>query len=172
MYGIEANAFDGSANTPEYKNCQKQILKNARRLAKALEDLGYGIVTGGTDNHLVVVNIGTKGIDAQTVLKVMEAVCISAGRHTRPDTITMGSLALTSRGFIEEHFAMVADFIDQAVSLALKIRNSCGSVVDDALMTILLKKNKEVEKQIQALKGTILQYASKFPQVGNNEQKE
>ncbi|RZC59758.1 hypothetical protein C5167_007055 [Papaver somniferum] len=98
------------ANTQEYKTFQERIVKNARKFAETLKDLGYKIVTDGTDNHLVVVNLGNSGIDAQRVLKIMEVACITADRNMSPDGIQMGYLVLTSRGFIEEDFVAVAGF--------------------------------------------------------------
>ncbi|XP_026377337.1 serine hydroxymethyltransferase 2, mitochondrial-like isoform X1 [Papaver somniferum] len=146
------------ANTQEYKTFQERIVKNARKFAETLKDLGYKIVTDGTDNHLVVVNLGNSGIDAQRVLKIMEVACITADRNMSPDGIQMGSLVLTSRGFIEEDFVAVAGFFNEAVKLALKNRSSWHSV--DAPIS------EGFQELIQQLKDKVVKYAEKFPQVG------
>ncbi|KAJ8442612.1 hypothetical protein Cgig2_026554 [Carnegiea gigantea] len=118
------------AMTPEYKAYQEQVLSNCSAFAQKLSDLGYELVSGGTDIHLVLVNLRNKGIDGSRVEKVMEAIHIAANKNTVPGDVSamipggirMGTPALTSRGFVEEDFAKVAEFFDAAVMLALKIK--------------------------------------------------
>ncbi|KAI3882532.1 hypothetical protein MKW92_002415 [Papaver armeniacum] len=136
------------ANRSEYKICQKQIVKNAKKLAAALKMKGYEIFTGGTDNHLVVVNLSQIGIEAERVLETMELACISADKNISPEGIKLGSHVLTSRGFLEEDFLKVAGFIHDAVSLALE------------------KTNANYEGRIQELRQKVVEYAEKFPIVG------
>lgn len=59
-------------------------MKNAKRLAKVLQDYGYDIVTGGTDNHLILVNLKNKGLDGNRAEKVLEAVHIACNKNTCP----------------------------------------------------------------------------------------
>ncbi|KVH92380.1 Pyridoxal phosphate-dependent transferase [Cynara cardunculus var. scolymus] len=99
-------------------------------LKQTLMESGYELVSGGTENHLVLVNLKPKGIDGSRVEKVLEAVHIAANKNTVPGDVSamvpggirMGTPALTSRGFVEEDFAKVAYFFDHAVKLALKIK--------------------------------------------------
>ncbi|KDO36562.1 hypothetical protein CISIN_1g032233mg [Citrus sinensis] len=93
--------------------------------------MGYELVSGGTENHLVLVNLKNKGIDGSRVEKVLEAVHIAANKNTVPGDVSamvpggirMGTPALTSRGFVEEDFAKVAYFFDAAVKLTVKIKS-------------------------------------------------
>ncbi|KAL6521571.1 hypothetical protein OROGR_018140 [Orobanche gracilis] len=118
------------ATTPEYKAYQEQVLSNGAKFAQALLERGYELVSGGTENHLVLVNLKNKGIDGSRVEKVLESVHIAANKNTVPGDVSamvpggirMGTPALTSRGFVEEDFAKVAEFFDAAVKLALKIK--------------------------------------------------
>ncbi|KAL2471450.1 Serine hydroxymethyltransferase 2 [Abeliophyllum distichum] len=116
--------------TPEYKAYQEQVLSNCSKFADTLLEKGYKLVSGGTDNHLVLVNLRNKGIDGSKVEKVLEAVHIAANKNTVPGDVSamvpggicMGTSALTSRGFVEQDFVKVAEFFDAAVTVALKIK--------------------------------------------------
>ncbi|THG12146.1 hypothetical protein TEA_013912 [Camellia sinensis var. sinensis] len=118
------------AVTPEYKAYQEQVLTNCSKFAQTLMEKGYELVSGGTANHLVLVNLKNKGIDGSRVEKVLESVHIAANKNTVPGDVSamvpggirMGTPALTSRGFVEEDFAKVAYFFDAAIKLALKIK--------------------------------------------------
>lgn len=65
-------------------NLYIQVLKNAQRLGKVLQDLGYDLVTGGTDNHLILVNLKNQGLDGNRAEKVLEAVHIACNKNTCP----------------------------------------------------------------------------------------
>ncbi|KAK6130773.1 hypothetical protein DH2020_035484 [Rehmannia glutinosa] len=136
----EINKKGQEAMTPEYIAYQKQVLSNCSKFAETLLEKGYDLVSGGTENHLVLVNLRDKGIDGSRVEKVLEAVHIAANKNTVPGDVSamvpggirMGTPALTSRGFIEEDFVKVAEFFDAAVKLALKIKaNTNGTKLKD-----------------------------------------
>ena len=118
-------------NTPEFVEYQKQVLKNCASLASKLNELGYTLVSGGTDNHLVLVDLkASKGIDGARVERILELACIASNKNTvpgdksalAPGGIRMGTPALTSRGLKEADFEKVAEFFDRAVSIALKLK--------------------------------------------------
>jgi glycine hydroxymethyltransferase len=81
---------------------------------------------GGTDNHIVLVDLRPKGIDGSRAERVMELAHIAANKNTVPGDVSamvpgglrMGSPALTSRGFVEKDFDKVAEFVDRAVTIA------------------------------------------------------
>ncbi|KAI3720997.1 hypothetical protein L2E82_31998 [Cichorium intybus] len=91
---------------------------------QTLMESGSKLVSGGTENHLVLVNLKPKGIDGSRVEKVLEAVHIAANKNTVP-----GTPALTSSGFVEEDFAKVVYFFDLAVKLALKIKGEAKGIL-------------------------------------------
>ncbi|CAL9750965.1 unnamed protein product [Musa acuminata subsp. burmannicoides] len=162
------------ATTPEYKAYQEQVLSNCAKFAQCLVEKGYELVSGGTENHLVLVNLKNKGIDGSRVEKVLELVHIAANKNTVPGDVSamvpggirMGTPALTSRGFVEEDFAKVADFFDTAVKLALKIKSETkeGSKLKDFLATI--QTNANIQSEIAKLRHEVEEYAKQFPTIG------
>ncbi|THU62105.1 hypothetical protein C4D60_Mb01t01650 [Musa balbisiana] len=134
----------------------------------------YELVSGGTENHLVLVNLKNKGIDGSRVEKVLELVHIAANKNTVPGDVSamvpggirMGTPALTSRGFVEEDFAKVADFFGTAVKLALKIKSETkeGSKLKDFLATI--QTNANFQSEIAKLRHEVEEYAKQFPTIG------
>ncbi|KAJ6727613.1 SERINE HYDROXYMETHYLTRANSFERASE [Salix purpurea] len=133
------------ATTLEYKAYQEQVLSNCSKFAQSLVEKGYELVSGGTENHLVLVNLKNKGIDGSRVEKVLESVHIAANKNTVPGDVSamvpggirMGTPALTSRGFVEEDFAKVAHFFDASVKLAMKIKaETKGTKLKDFLVTM------------------------------------
>lgn len=76
------------AATPEFKAYQEQVLSNSARFAKALNSLGYELVSGGTENHLVLVNLKPKGVDGSRVERVMELAHIAANKNTVPGDVS------------------------------------------------------------------------------------
>lgn len=123
------------AQTSEFHDYQKMVLLNAKALAKRLGDskasggLGYTVVSGGTDNHLVLVDLKDRGIDGARVERVLELVGVASNKNTvpgdksamKPGGVRMGTPAMTTRGFAPEDFTRVADIVDRAVTIALKV---------------------------------------------------
>ncbi|XP_078177823.1 serine hydroxymethyltransferase, mitochondrial isoform X1 [Carex rostrata] len=149
-----------------YKFC---CYKNVQRLTTK----GYELVSGGTDNHLVLVNLKNKGIDGSRVEKVMEMVHIAANKNTVPGDVSamvpggirMGTPALTSRGFLEDDFAKVADFFDAAVGLAVSIKGQTqGTKLKDFLATI--ESSETIQSEIKKLRHEVEEYAKQFPTIG------
>ncbi|MCR5559216.1 MAG: serine hydroxymethyltransferase [Schwartzia sp.] len=121
MHVIAAKAVAlGEALKPEFKEYQQQILKNAQVLADELTKDGFRIVTGGTDNHLMLVDLRSKNITGKEAQNLLDEVGITANRNTIPfeplspfvtSGIRLGSPALTTRGFKEDDMKEVADII-------------------------------------------------------------
>ncbi|KAK8704397.1 hypothetical protein V6N13_048019 [Hibiscus sabdariffa] len=159
--------------TPEYKAYQEQVLSNCSKFAQRLLENGYELVSGGTENHLVLVNLRNKGIDGSRVEKVLESVHIAANKNTVPGDVSamvpggirMGTPALTSRGFVEEDFEKVADFFDAAVKLALKIKaETKGTKLKDFVAT--LESDTNFQSEIAKLRQEVEEYAKQFPTIG------
>ena len=121
MHVIAAKAVAlGEALKPEFKQYAHQIRLNATALATELQAKGYRIVSGGTDNHLMLVDLTNKGITGKVAQNVLDEVNITANRNTIPfETLSpfvtsglrLGSPALTTRGFKEDDMREVADII-------------------------------------------------------------
>lgn len=128
VIAAKAVAF-GEALQPEYKEYQKQVLANSRALAKALIDLGYNIVSGGTDNHCILVDLRTKfpELTGKVAEKVLVDADITANKNMVPfDTrspfqtsgIRLGTPAITTRGLKEPMMKEIAVLIDTVLSNA------------------------------------------------------
>ena len=147
----KAIAF-GEALKPEFKDYTKQIILNAQRMAFELQKRGYRIISGGTDNHLMLVDVfGSKGITGQEAEHALEAVGISINKNMipydprkpmDPSGIRLGTPALTTRGLKEDDIASVVDFID----LALQGKND--------------------PNVLEAVKQEVVEFSLKFPVPG------
>ncbi len=126
MHVIAAKAVAlGEALRPEFKEYAKQLKKNAKVLADTLMEKGFRIVSGGTDNHLMLVDLTSKGITGKEAQFVLDEVNITANRNTIPfeplspfvtSGIRLGSPALTTRGFQEEDMKEVGNIIAMVLS--------------------------------------------------------
>ena len=115
----------GEALKPEFKDYAKQVKKNAAALADTLMKDGFRIVSGGTDNHLMLVDLTSKGITGKIAQNVLDEVNITANRNTIPfeplspfvtSGLRLGSPALTTRGFKEEDMVEVGNIIALALN--------------------------------------------------------
>ncbi|KAL8857147.1 MAG: hypothetical protein Q9178_006323 [Gyalolechia marmorata] len=123
------------AQSKEFKEYQQTVLLNAKslsdRLGKPKEQggLGYTIVSGGTDNHLVLVDLKDRGVDGARVERVLELVGVASNKNTvpgdksamKPGGLRMGSPAMTTRGLQPDDFARVAEIVDRAVTLTQRL---------------------------------------------------
>ena len=167
----------GQAKTPEFVEYQKQVLKNCTRLASELQRMGYNMVSGGTDNHLVLVNVkSSRGIDGARVERVLELACIACNKNTVPgDTsaltpggIRIGTPALTSRGFKEEDFARVAEFFDRAVNIAIKLKDTEQGKKMKGFKD-MCAVGPSVDPELVKLRKEVSDFASSFPTIGFDE---
>lgn len=148
VIGAKAQCFY-EALQPEFKDYQEQVLKNIKALAETLADEGFHIVSGGTDNHLILVDVksacGLTGKEAQNLL---DKIHITVNKNTIPgDTespnvtsgIRLGSPAMTTRGLKEDDFKKI------------------GSIIAKAL------KNSKNEEILKNLDEEVLEITSKYP---------
>ncbi len=121
MHIITAKAVAfGEAMKPEFKTYQEQILKNAKVLAQSLMDAGFQLVSGGTDNHLMLVDLRPANITGKEMEKRLDQVNITVNKNTIPDDpqspfvtsgIRVGVPAATSRGLREEDMKVIGQLI-------------------------------------------------------------
>ncbi|KAL2876357.1 Cytochrome B translational activator protein cbs2 [Colletotrichum sp. CLE4] len=133
------------AQAPEFRAYQSQVLANAKALSQRLGapkekgGLGYSIVSGGTDNHLILVDLKPQGIDGSRVERVLELVGVAANKNTVPGDksalvpggLRIGTPAMTTRAFSEEDFSRVADIIDRAVTIAIRVNKSAKKTAEE-----------------------------------------
>lgn len=158
-------------NTPEFKAYICQVLKNAKALAAALQKRDCKMVTGGTDNHLMLWDLRPFKLTGIHYEKVCEKCGIILNKNAvygdsgakGPGGVRIGTPAMTSRGCMEEDFEMIAEFLCSALQIALKLRNEHGNSQKAFLKG--LQNNDEVEK----LRACVERFALSFemPGIGN-----
>ncbi len=126
MHVIAAKAVSfKEALSPGFKKYQKQIIQNAQTFAQALSDSGFRIVTGGTDNHLFMVDLRSKKISGKDASAVLDKVRITVNKNLIPydpepptvaSGIRVGTPAVTTRGMKEKDMRTIAGFIDEAIA--------------------------------------------------------
>ncbi|MCM8782123.1 MAG: serine hydroxymethyltransferase, partial [Candidatus Omnitrophica bacterium] len=124
VIAAKAVAFK-EAQTPSFKNYQKQIVKNAKALSDNLSKRGFRIVTGGTDTHLLLVDLTNKGITGRDAALVLDKAGITVNKNLIPfDTksaaitsgIRLGTPALTTRGMKEREMEIISELINQVIT--------------------------------------------------------
>ena len=117
------------AAQPEFRGYAHQVVANARALADALLARGYDLVSGGTDNHLILMDLTSKGIGGKPAAKALDRAGIEANYNTvpfdprkpfDPSGLRIGTPAITTRGLREEHMAQIAAWMDEAITAATK----------------------------------------------------
>ena len=115
----------GEALTDEFFHYQLQVKKNAAAMAKAFVDRGYDIISGGTDNHLMLIDLRNKGVTGKATEQALVRAHITANKNMVPfddkspfttSGIRLGAPAITTRGLKEADMETIADFIDRVVS--------------------------------------------------------
>ena len=116
----------GEALKPEFKKYQEQVIKNAKVLAEELMKYGFNVLTGGTDNHLILLDLRNKGITGKEFEERLEKIGITVNKNAVPfDTekktitsgIRLGTPAITTRGLKEEDMKEIAELISDCVSI-------------------------------------------------------
>ncbi|MDE6428687.1 MAG: serine hydroxymethyltransferase, partial [Muribaculaceae bacterium] len=126
VIAAKAVAF-GEALTPEFKQWAKQVRINAKAMADALIKRGYKVISGGTDNHCILVDLRTKfpELTGKVAEKVLVAADITANKNMVPfdsrspfqtSGIRLGTAAITTRGLKEDKMETIVDFIDRVLS--------------------------------------------------------
>jgi glycine hydroxymethyltransferase len=160
------------AASPDFVDYQRQVISNSKTFANALMERGYELVSGGTDNHLVLVDLRSKGIDGARVERVMELARMACNKNTVPGDksalvpsgVRMGTPALTTRGFVDADFVQVAEFFDRAVQISLTIKKDAESRKLKDFLASLPDENANAD--ILALRQEVIGFTSKFPTVG------
>ena len=127
---------------PSFKEYQQQILNNAQALAQALIEHGFDIVSGGTDNHLMLVDLRKKGITGKKAEKLLEGVGITCNKNAIPfdpekpfvtSGIRLGTPAVTTRGMKEEDMRLIADVIDRTLTAPEETHEECSKAIQNLL---------------------------------------
>jgi glycine hydroxymethyltransferase len=153
-------------NTPAFKEYAKQVVSNAKYFANRLMKYGFDVITGGTDNHIVLVNLKNKGISGARFEKIAELCNMSVNKNTiatdtsafNPSGIRLGTAAMTTRGFKENDFEFTASMIHRITEVTQLIQQSCTTNKLDEFITA----SYNFSTTIQALKDEISSYCFPF----------
>ncbi|KAL3818971.1 hypothetical protein ACJIZ3_004876 [Penstemon smallii] len=159
------------AQSPEFKIYQNKVVSNCRALAKRLTELGYKLVSGGSDNHLVLVDLRPLGTDGARVEKILDLASITLNKNSVPGDksalvpggIRIGSPAMTTRGFGESEFVAIADFIHEGVQITLDAKKSVtGSKLQD-FMKFVTSPSFPLMDRVLDLQGRVEALTTQFP---------
>ncbi|XP_041978683.1 serine hydroxymethyltransferase isoform X2 [Aricia agestis] len=160
------------ATLPEFVEYQKQVIKNAQRLCEGLKSFGYDIATGGTDVHIVLVDMRNAGLSGARAERILELCSIACNKNTvpgdksalNPSGIRLGTPALTTRGLKETDIDNVVKYIDRALKLAQEITKISGPKLAD--FNKIIETDDAIQKKINALKDEIENFSRTFPLPG------
>ena len=152
--------------TPEFKQYIQQVKKNSKILGDYLMSKNYKLVTNGTDNHLILIDLRDKGISGSKVEYLCEQVDISLNKNSvfgdksaiNPGGVRIGSSALTTRGLMEDDFRKVGIFIDESIQLCIKIQEHSGKKLIDFKKVL----NTDFSEEINQLRYEINNFAEGF----------
>lgn len=139
----KAVAF-GEALKPEFKEYQKRIIANAARLAARFTENGIRLVSGGTDNHLMLLDLTGTGVTGKELEKLLDEVHITANKNTIPkETLSpfvtsglrLGTPAVTTRGMNEDDMVVIADLITEVI----RKKDACKAEVSAKVAALLAK---------------------------------
>ena len=158
---------------PEYVKYQQEVVSNAKHFADALVSKGFKLVSDGTDTHLILVDLRSRNIDGARVEAVLERANIAANKNTVPGDVSalfpsglrVGTPAMTTRGFGPEEFDKVAEFIDQAVNIAIELKSQEQGKVPKELLASFKKLADESDK-VKQLDKEVVSWVSKYPVPG------
>lgn len=161
------------AQTPEFVEYQKKVIANCKRLCSGLQKRGYKIATGGTDIHLILVDLRSVGLTGSTAEFILEEVSIACNKNTvpgdksalNPSGIRLGTPALTTRGLVEEDIDCVVEFIDRALKICAEVLKISGPKLSNFKETLCT--NAEISSKVAALREEIQDYSRKFPLPGH-----
>lgn len=156
--------------TPEFKLYMQQVMKNSKALGASLLDCGFDLVSGGTDTHLVLIDLRKKGVNGNKAELVCEAASIVLNKNTipgdksamNPNGLRVGAPAMTSRGLVEEDFTRVGKFILEAVECTSEVQKESGPKLVD--FKRVLKANPP--GRLLKLKADVEDFACRFETVG------
>ncbi|KAI9929230.1 Serine hydroxymethyltransferase, cytosolic [Aspergillus wentii] len=158
------------AASPEFKQYQELVIKNAKALENAFKEMDYKLVSGGTDSHMVLVDLRAKKLDGARIEAVLEQINIACNKNAipgdksalSPGGIRIGAPAMSTRGMGEAEFKRIAEYVDKAVKIARATQDSLPKEANK-LKDFKAKVASETIPEILELRKEVAQWASSFP---------
>ena len=159
------------AQTPEFREYQEQVLKNSKQLCKGLLEKGYNIASGGTDVHLVLVDLRSNGITGARGEYILEEISIACNKNTvpgdksalNPSGIRVGTPALTTRGLVESDIDRVVEFIHRGLELSKEIVAVSGPKLVDFKAAV---HSEQFAAKVKVIRDEVEEFSAKFPLPG------
>eukprot|EP01130_Rhizamoeba_saxonica_P007354 TRINITY_DN2972_c0_g1_i1.p1 TRINITY_DN2972_c0_g1~~TRINITY_DN2972_c0_g1_i1.p1 ORF type:complete len:468 (-),score=121.07 TRINITY_DN2972_c0_g1_i1:1284-2651(-) len=159
----------GEANTDEFKEHTANVVKNTQTLCKYLMDQGYSIVSNGSDNHLLLWNLGPLGLTGSKFEYICDNIHITLNKNTilgqtnalSPKGVRIGTAALTSRNFGEEDIVKVGEFLHRAAQLSIALQDEM-----ETKKLVEFKRKVRASEDVKALSEEIHQFSLTFPMPG------
>jgi glycine hydroxymethyltransferase len=156
-----------SALHPEFKEYIQHVKKNAKQLASTFMDKGYKLMTNGTDNHLILLNVREKGITGSKIEKVLDLIGVTVNKNTIlgdknalvPGGIRIGTPACTSRGMREKEFEEIGEIIHEGIQFSLKLQEKVGKKMVDFVKGC---EDQEEKQELDEMRKRVLELAKKF----------
>lgn len=152
-------------NTPEFKDYCKQVKANAKALSSELIARGHKLVTDGTDNHLLLLDVRPHGLTGSKLEKACDEVHITLNKNTiigdksavTPGGVRIGTPAVTTRGYLEGDMKQVGAFLDRLIGVCKEVQASSGSKKLKDFTNALAKSEK-----VKSLANEVEEFASQF----------
>ena len=165
------------AASPDFRVYQEKVLANNKAMADYFLSTGYTLVSGGTDNHLLLLDLRPLGINGGKVEHLLSAVNIAANKNTVPGDLSamnpgglrLGSPALTTRGLDSADFVRVGQLIHDGIQLARALQKESGVKLVDYKRRVEEELAKADGGKVGELKRKVTEFARQFPAVGFEE---
>ena len=168
------------ASSPEFESYVRNVVDNAKALGEGLTGRGYNLVTGGTDNHIILWDVkSTTGLTGSKVERLLELASITANKNSIPgDTsainpggVRLGTPALTSRGFGAKDFDRVAEFLHRGCQLAVKVQDEAMQDSSNGKVLLrdfekMLREDPSFSSELGQLRNEVEDFASGFKMPG------
>jgi glycine hydroxymethyltransferase len=151
----------------EYKQYMIQVLLNSRKLAENLINFNFNILTGGTDNHIILIDLKNKGLSGNKVEKLCDLINISLNKNSikddksalTPNGIRIGTPSITTRGLKDKDMEIIAKFINDIVEIGIRVQTQSGKKMKDFLIELEKKQNMDI---INTIKDNVKLFINKF----------
>jgi len=157
----------GQVNTLEFIEYSHQVVKNSRVLSQELIKFGFNIVSGGTDNHIVLVDLKNKGISGAKFELVCDLILISVNKNTvfgdvsaqSPSGVRLGTCAMSSRDLKEKDFLHVAELLSRVADLVTLVQSEC----ETKKLVEFRKKLDQHSEAVHSLRMEVTKFCEAFP---------